>query len=176
MNISDSHILSHKEWDNFYISNLATILKSRGYPKKDRRHGNIPYIGRTRFRNGIIDYISSPTSKKHRAIYKNVIAVNTNGSTGYAFYHPYYADFSNGVQVLSFQSLHLSTPVALFLCTCIRQQRKKFSYGFELVAHRLSSMKIKLPVNEDGKPDWKFMKSYMQKLIKQSRRQVKFYF
>lgn len=170
--------LKNRSWHPFMIKNLIDndIKQSKDYPKKDREPGKIPYIGRTRFNNGITDYISK-SSNTPNTIYKNVIAVNRNGSTGYAFYHPYRAYFSGGVRVLPFK--HLNWKIALFITTCIKEQRHQFNYGFELGKVRLKNLKINLPVTNKSlksfkqfkdpkslKPDYDFMESYIKSLIK----------
>lgn len=122
----------------------------------------MPYVGRTRFNNGVTDYITK-TDNTPNTIYKNVIAVNRNGSTDYAFYHQYQAYFSGGVRVIRMK--HLNYAVGLFICTCIRQQRHQFNYGFELGRKRLLNLKINLPVTSTGEPDWKFMTDYMESMV-----------
>lgn len=154
--------LDSRQWKQFKIKDIGKVIKSHDYPKKNRHKGNLLYVGRTRFNNGVTDYITK-TDNTPDTIYKNVIAVNRNGSTGYAFYHEYQAYFSGGVRVIKIK--HLNQAVGLFLCTCIRQQRYQFNYGFELGKNRLENLKINLPVDSEGQPDWKFMNNYIKSMV-----------
>lgn len=159
---NSKYSLNKQNWKQFKIRDLGKIISSSDYPKKDRINGNLPYVGRTRFNNGITDYITRNKNTPNK-IYQNVIAVNRNGSTGYAFYHPYKAYFSGGVRVIRMK--HLTINIGLFISTCISQQRFQFNYGFELGKNRLNALKINLPVDVNGHPNWQFMNDYMKSMI-----------
>lgn len=154
--------LNDRKWKQFRISNLGKIVGSHDYPKTKRVNGPMPFIGSSNKRNGITDYISRVGSKNN-AIHHNVISVNRNGSVGYAFYHPYTAYFSGDVRVIDLGK-RLNTFTALFITTCIRQQHHQFSYGFKLGTDRLKKLNINLPINKQGRPDWRFISNYMKQI------------
>ena len=54
--------------------------------------------------------------------------------------------------------------VAMFLCSLIRLERWRFNYGYNLSLTRNNELKIKLPVDENGEPDWEFMEEYVKSL------------
>jgi type I restriction enzyme M protein len=52
----------------------------------------------------------------------------------------------------------------LFLNAIIRKDRFRFAYGRTLSLDRLKMLKIKLPIDASGNPDWKFMEEYIKSL------------
>jgi hypothetical protein len=54
--------------------------------------------------------------------------------------------------------------VALFICSVIRKEKYRFSYGRKWHMERMNTSKIKLPVTNDGTPDYKFMENYIKSL------------
>lgn len=153
--------LDDRTWKQFKIRDLFTIHGGKDYPKKDQSKGDLPFIGASNTNNGVTSFIQ----KKHntpKSIYKNSISVNRTDSVGYAFYHPYRACFQGDVRILNKKDLAYN--ISLFICTCIRQQRHQFNYGFKLGTERLKNLKINLPVNNQGHPDWRFMTDYMKQV------------
>ena len=52
---------------------------------------------------------------------------------------------------------------ALFIATVINQSNFKYSYGRGRSKTRLEQETIKLPVNDEGEPDYQFMEDYIKK-------------
>lgn len=154
--------LSSRNWKSFSISNIfGKPISGNDYPQYLRIGGSTPFIGSSSKNNGITDYIGK-TKYSNKKISKNVISVNRNGSVGYSFYHPYEAYFSGDTRYLKLDNINKY--IALFMTTVIMQQKDKFNYGFKLGSERLSSLKINLPVNMNGNPDWIFMEKYIKSL------------
>ncbi|WP_251575665.1 restriction endonuclease subunit S [Limosilactobacillus agrestimuris] len=158
----DSISLNEKKWKQFTIKNIFGSPKSgKDYPQYLRIEGSTPFIGSSSQNNGITGFINLADNSP-KSFEKNVISVNRNGSVGYSFYHPYLAYFSGDTRYfkLPIQNKY----IALFLTTIIMQQKKQFGYGFKLGTNRIKELRINLPVNEIGEPDWKFIKNYMKSL------------
>jgi hypothetical protein len=93
----------------------------------------------------------------------NTLGVNRNGSVGEAFYQPR--------AFCSTEDVHIFTPkfqmnpfIALFLTTIIRRERYRFGYGRKWGIERMKRSRIKLPVRDNGIPDWKYMERYIMSL------------
>ncbi|MBQ3670790.1 MAG: restriction endonuclease subunit S [Treponema sp.] len=90
--------------------------------------------------------------------------MNYNGSVGEAFFQeePFWA--SDDVNVLYARGWNLNKYTALFLCTIIRQERYRFSYGRKWTLEKMQDSHIKLPATTDGTPDFAFMERYIKSL------------
>lgn len=154
--------LNDRKWKLFRVDSLFDVYTGEDLPKYVRNEGNIPFIGSSSKNNGITDWIDNSANKTKYS--KNSLGVNRNGSIGYAFYHPYQAYFSGDTRFLKTKKIKLTAEVGLFLSTVISQQKKQFSYGFKLGSNRLRKLKINLPVDINGNPDWEFMEDYIKSL------------
>ena len=52
----------------------------------------------------------------------------------------------------------------MFLITVLRLEQFRFSYGMTGKKERLQNFYIKLPVTENGKPDWDYMEKFIKSL------------
>lgn len=53
---------------------------------------------------------------------------------------------------------------SLFLCTVIRREKYRFSYGRKWTLDRMRQASVKLPATEDGLPDWVRMRAMIKNL------------
>ena len=59
----------------------------------------------------------------------------------------------------------MNQQLALFLCTIIMQDKYRWSYGRKPHdVKKFGKSIIKLPVDENGNPDWQFMENYIKSL------------
>lgn len=154
--------LNDRKWKLFIIDKLFNVYAGADLPKYNRNKGNIPFIGSSSRNNGVTDWIDNNADKTKYS--KNSLGVNRNGSVGYTFYHPYKAYFSGDTRFLKAKEFKLTPEIGLFLSTAISQQKKQFGYGFKLGSKRLKKIKINLPVDANGDPDWQFMEDYIKSL------------
>ena len=121
--------------------------------------GNINFIGAIDNNNGVRDKIGNEI--KFEA---NCITVNYNGSVGEAFYQcePFWA--SDDVNVLFLKEHQLNKYIGLFLCTLIKMEKYKYSYGRKWNLDQMRKSCLRIPVDKQGKPDWDFMEQYIKSL------------
>lgn len=50
----------------------------------------------------------------------------------------------------------------MFLVQSIKSQKEKYGYGYKMGTARWKRQKIMLPADDTGKPDYAYMKKYMQ--------------
>lgn len=154
--------LEEKEWRAFPIDSIFKIESGCDIYDKERNEGKIPYITSSAENNGIKYFVSNMNSTYE----SNVIAVNRNGSVGYAFYHKYPALFSNDCRKL--KMLHCprdNEAVSLFMTTQIMQQKEKYNYSLKMGTNRLSRQKIMLPIDDKGNPDYPYMEQYIKNIF-----------
>lgn len=148
--------LEDKEWGEFWLEDIVDIKSGIDIYEKERVDGNIPYITAKSVDNGI-GYFVSNTNK---TLESDCISINRNGSVGYAFYHPYPALFGNDTRKLVQKNKNKYN--SIFMTRCLINQKEKYGYGYKMGTERLKRQKLLLPINKFGKPDYSYMKKYMQ--------------
>ena len=148
--------LSDQTWRAFYIEEVAEISSGRDIYEDERREGATPYIGASAANNGITHFVGNV----NETLEARCISVNRNGSVGYAFYHPYFALYSNDCRKL--RPKIDDEFVSIFIAHQITAQRDKYSYGYKMGTGRLRRQRILLPTTADGAPDFEYMSSYIK--------------
>ena len=148
--------INHSNWKAFKLGFLFDIQKGKRLTKRDMIDGDIPYIGASRFNNGITEYIGQDP-----IFPGETITVSYDGSVGEAFYQPDPFWASDAVNVLK-PCFEMSKYLALFIITIIRQEQYKFNYGRKWKITLMRQHEIKLPVDTEGEPDWGFMEEYIK--------------
>ena len=169
------------EWQWFRYDDVFQICKGF-YNKKPEENldGEIPFIGATDSNNGITSLhdietieLTSKTGDGKNAPLKdkifepNCITVSNNGSVGYAFYQPRKFTCTHDVNPLYLNkkwNKELNVYISMFLCTIIEMEQFRWAYGRKWRPKRMPDSLIKLPVNKEGNPDWKFMEEYIKGL------------
>ncbi len=168
--------MNTKTWRWFRYDEIFEIKKGF-YNKKPEENpqGDIPFIGATDSNNGVtsmhdLETIekSSKTGDENNAPLKeklfepNCITVSNNGSVGYAFYQTKKFTCSHDVNPLYLKDYTLNAYIAMFLCGIIEKEQFRWAYGRKWRPIRMPSSKIKLPINDDNKPDWEWIEKYIK--------------
>ena len=165
-------------WKWFRYDEIFDI-KHGFYNKKpeDNPEGDIPFIGATDSNNGVtshsdLETIANTTktgdgsnSPMEEKIFENCIAVTNNGSVGYAYYQAKPFTCTHDVNPLYLKGHEINPYIALFLCTLIEKERFRWAYGRKWRPIRMPSSKIKLPVTQEGTPDWQYMEDFVKDQI-----------
>lgn len=150
---------NHEKWKYFPFMEIFNIHKGRNTVGKNVL-GEMPLVSAINRNNGIIGHIF-PTDEPFPA---NSIAVPMNGvSAGEAYYQrdPFYA--TTDVNVL-IPKEYINPYALLFICTIIKQEKFRFSYGRKWSKTKMETNKIKLPSKATGEPDFEYMSSYIKSL------------
>lgn len=91
---------------------------------------------------------------------KNSITIGKIGATTY--YQS--VDFSNPDVTVLKPKFSMNKFIGLFLTTVINQENIKWFYGRQIRLGDSQKLRIKLPVNSNGYPDWQFMEDYIKSL------------
>ena len=148
--------LDSRNWEAFFIEDVAEIISGRDIYEKERLDGLVPYITATANNNGIGYFVAN----NNETLESGCLSVNRNGSVGYCFYHPYKALFGNDTRKL--RPKKNNRYIALFISMCITKQREKYGYGYKMGTGRLKRQRILLPVDTNNNPEWAFMEAYMK--------------
>lgn len=152
-------MIDTSNWKPFKMSQLFEIKKGKRLTKADQTPGETVFIGATSNNNGITEYIGQDPIHEG-----NTISVTYNGSVGEAFYQPVPYWASDDVNVLYPKGFDLNEKIGLFLCTVIRNEKQMWSYGRKWNKDLMNETTIRLPVTEEGNPNYSYMESYIDSL------------
>ena len=153
--------LSVYDWKWFEIGDkrLFEIKKGKRLTKADMTDGDIPYIGAIDGNNGVSALIANDEYLHE----PNTITVSYNGSIAEAFYQDKEFWATDDVNVL-YPQFPLNKYIAMFLTTILHNEKYRFNYGRKWKKELMEKSKIKLPVDTNGNPDWKFMEEFIKSL------------
>lgn len=119
--------------------------------------GTIPRITATSLNNGISLFTDNCQHKNFREA-QNVISYSFLGDV---FYHPYKLSLDMKIHFFSLKSRSLNQYIGLFLVQCLKNSIVDPSYGNQISIADLKKMKINLPINIGGSPNWDYMEQYI---------------
>lgn len=155
--------LKDVKWKAFNIEDIAIVKSGNDWTYKDRKRGNVPFIGASSIGNGVTDYVNPDSKPKYVA--KGAISINRNGSIGYSFYHPYEAYFSGDTRFIKIKAENEASEYSsIFIKKAIEKQRYKYMYGYKMGTERIKKQSLMLPVTLNGEPDYDFMNNYIKGL------------
>lgn len=164
--------LEEKEWGEFWLEDIFVKIQRGKRLKKDNHIiGNTPYVSSTAINNGLDCFIGND---KNIRIFENNLSLANSGSVGACFYHKYKYIASDHVTSLSLKKSN--EYIYKFMSTIISRLEEKYSFNREINDKRIRKEKILLPINKLGKPDYSYMKKYMQiEEIKQAYKIIDYY-
>lgn len=155
---STTPLLETANWAKFKFEDLFELKKGKRLTKANMIEGNLPFIGAIDGNNGYREFIGQ------KAIHSgNTITVNYNGSVAEAFYQPNPFWASDDVNVL-YPKFEMNQYIALFIASLIKVEKYRFNYGRKWHLERMKISEIKLPIDKDEKPDFKFMENFIKTL------------
>lgn len=156
---AELHLNDHS-WGEFLLGDEKYFDIQRGDSVyiKNMVEGEIPYISTTSENNGVTTYVSEQNRDG------NLITLAYDGSIGACFYqrNPFFA--SEKVVTITTVERPLNVYIAFFLIQIIKLEAEMYSYGGRkwTVEKQLKGTRLRLPVTEDGNPDYAFMESYIK--------------
>lgn len=145
------------KWKSTTIDDLFTISPGKRLEKRNMVKGNRPFIGASDSNNGVTAFVGN----MNESVDRNVLGINYNGSICETFYHPYECIFTDDVKRLHLKDVEDCEQLLLFMGTAIRQQKCKYEYAYKFNEQRMKRQVIMFPANNDGRPEWDYMSSYV---------------
>ena len=151
------------KWNSFQIGDLFDVKKGTRLTKANMKPGEIRFIGSSAMNNGLTAMISNNESV-HPA---NTLTVCYNGSVGETFYQdkPFWA--SDDVNVL-YPRFEMNMYIGMFIAPIIKAVSTRYNFIDKWKQEVMTVSTIKLPATTDGKPDYKYMDTYMREVMKES--------
>ncbi len=147
----------------FKLEEIFHIARGKRLVKADQQTGEIAYISSTKFNNGIDNYITPP---KNMIIYSNAITISNSGSVGYSFYHEYEFVGSDHVTILLLKDTDMTKEIAMYMIPLLNKLRVNYVFNREMSNARLKKESILLPILENGKIDFTFIKKFISNISK----------
>jgi len=170
--------LDDVEWKEFFIGGkdgLFKISSTRSGIDMNgivEKHGDVPYITRSSFNNGVHMFIGKEQDEKYKTNKGNVITVGLDTQT--VFYQP--NDFFTGQNIQVLENKFLNEKIALFLVSLLKVQMRKFGWGSTgATLTRLNRTKILIPVDSNGAPNWWFMENYTKRVQSEMAQKISIY-
>lgn len=160
-------------WKEFKIKDVFKVVNSKPYHKLNLNieNGEIPYITRTSFNNGLEcfvqdrDFILNPN---------NTISIGAENVT--FFYQE--KKYITGNKMYYLINKNINRYTGLFITQSLQNSVKNCGFGYSkgLTGTRLKNRIVFLPINSKGQPNWEFMENYMRKIEeKQKQKAIKYY-
>jgi len=151
--------LNYSIWKEYKIDELFYVSVSKDNNIFNSDIGIVPYVASSSDNNGVTGFVDAEPSQK-----ANNLTIARNGSVGSVFYQPKdYCASPDDIRILT-PKFKMNVYIGLFLKTIIEQEKFKYGYGRKLGTARIKNMIIKLPVTQQGTPDWDYMEQYVKSL------------
>lgn len=156
------------EWAHFKLTDLFNICRGNGLSRvalDDGDNNGVNFISRQSYDNGVNSIVEQ--LEQIKPFDSGCITVALGGEylgSSFVQLRPFYTGAH--MAVLSSKDNEMTLFSKLFICTLIRFESKiKYcAFGRELDTHIDREFSIKLPVTEDGKPDWNWIDIYIKSL------------
>ena len=148
-------------WHWFYLDDkrLFTIKGSKTTSLRDLElsgEGDYPYITTQARNNGVSGFYDLYTENGSCFTIDSAVK-------GYCSWHEDDFSASDHVEKL-IPNFSCNNYIAMFMVTIINMEQYRYNYGLKCSQTRIKNMRIKLPADSNGNPDWKFMEDYIKSL------------
>ncbi len=146
-------------WNEFNISEIFEIKTGGLVSKSKLQTGKFPRITAKDVNNGIDAFYNNIFENNNYRYDENFLSVSFLGSV---FYQKHKSSLDMKIHSLKPKEVVLNRYLGLFLTLICRKQFIKYSYGDQLSSSDLPKVKVLLPVDKNGNPNWQFMEDYMR--------------
>ena len=160
-------IINTKDWERFFLLDLFDISLAKGDLKEGKcLPGKYPLISSGDKNNGTVCYTNGESSEDEKY---NSTLFEGNCITLDMFCNAFYQQ--NSFFAVSHGRVNILTPKKdvnkyhlLYICTLLNREKYRFSYGRAVYSKDAKKIVIKLPVTQNGDPDWQYMEDYIKSL------------
>lgn len=150
------------KWKPVSLNSLFIFTKGNQNNMASLGYGALPLVSARKVNNGYKAFVT-PNSKE--MFEGNIITLNLDGDggAGIAYYQPSKMALDSHVGALSPRQ-KMTRHQMLFISRCITNQGEMFGHGYSINGNRVKSMKIMLPVEDNGEINWNLMDEYMKEI------------
>lgn len=163
-----SEKIDTRDWKEFKVGDLFSSVETGSLQStNDIQNGQVPVISSSMFNNGILGYFDVEKQ------YVNKITVAYRGAgAGFVSYHPepFNATLNCGILHETFK---LTPYIAEFMCSILTATLlSKYDFKHIITPSRLLQETIKLPVDNNGEPDWVYMENFMKSIEQKATKKL----
>lgn len=154
--------LNEKEWKPILLVDIFELIRGKENNMKSLEEGRLPLISAKAIDNGLKAFVCTEKD----TIKGNCITLNNDGDggAGYAFYQPSEMALDSHVTAL-LPKIDISKYTMIFMARCISSLRGFFGHGLSISNKRAKKIKIMLPVDNQGNPDYEYMEQYSKNVM-----------
>ena len=150
------------QWKEFIIKDLFTVKRPSVRSQANYDDGDVPFVASGNFNNGVLKYLHPKEDEVLDA--GNCITVSPIDGSSFYQEDDFLGRGGAGSSIILLYNPNLNLYNGYFIATVIRTVCKKYAYSDMANKDTIGAEKIKLPVDETGKPDFSYMESYMKNL------------
>ncbi|MCE8167624.1 MAG: restriction endonuclease subunit S [Candidatus Moeniiplasma glomeromycotorum] len=164
--------LRDEKYFEIYSSKKGVILDDYTF-SHIKSKSTIPVITSSGQNNGFVGFI---TKNDEEILYsKNTITIAKDGThIAFSFFQPeeFYANPLVFILKVKCDNNIRIELVSFFICSIIKMEHPKYSYGRKLNIDNLLEIKILLPVNQKGEPDWLWIEDFSKKIFNKVKEDI----
>ncbi len=146
-------------WKQFQISDLFTVKRPSARNQANYDDGDVPFVASGNFNNGVLKYLEP---KKDEILdVGNCITVSPIDGSSFYQEDDFIGRGGAGSSIILLYNPNLNPYNGYFIATVIRTVCRKYAYSDMANKDTIGAEKIKLPVDETGNPDYKYMENYI---------------
>lgn len=155
-------------WKEIRVGELFNVFRGKSMRMQTLFSGKTPIIAAAGYNQGVAGYYDI------EAKYNNAITISLNGAgCGSTFYHDY-SFYITGDAAVLIEKSEMSNEVKKYITSIYNKFfREKYSYSDKCTPQKIEKDTIKLPVDNNGIPDWNYMEQYIKKVEEQTRKSIK---
>ena len=154
--------LGEIEWAPIKIVDYFELQRGREANMAGLSEGDIPLVSARNCDNGLKGFVGDP-----KCIVKgDVITLNNDGDggAGLAYYQPMDMALDTHVTALV-PKVVMSAFAQLFIARCLSGLHGFFGHGRSISNERARNIRVMLPVDDSGKPDFMYMEQYAENIM-----------
>lgn len=157
-------MINTSNWKEFYISELFDIGGSKTTKVEELENygpGLYPYVTTKASNNGVDGFYDFYTEEGNCLVIDSAVL-------GYCTYQALSFSASDHVEVLR-PKFDMNQNIGLFFATIINLDTFRYSYGRKRSQKQIKKDIVKLPVDENGNPNWKYMNDFIESIQERER-------
>lgn len=173
-------IIDISKWKKFRFGDLIeekNIYKSYAYSRDEMdiiefyEKNSIPFVSRTEINNSVDCYVDR-NGLEHIEKGNALVIGDTTATISYQK-----DEFVTGDHIVIIRAEWLNEYTGLFICTLLKMEKYRYSYGRAFIINSIKDTELYLPVDSIENVNWKYMEEYIKSLhydIPKSKNEFKY--
>lgn len=148
-----------EDWIDYKLTDLFMITNCIPHDLGNLEKGNVPFIGRTATNNGLQGFVDVPADEINSGDCITLSRVASNVALWQC------KPFTTSQHMTTLRSPKMNIYSGMFICALMNKYMEgRFSYGRTIGEKDIREFTIRLPHDDNGNPNWRFMEDYIKSL------------